>query len=296
MLYLHALTAIHSGTGQGIGYIDQPVARDPTTGWPILPGSSIKGVLRAHSEGINAAMTMVVFGPKTNKAHEHAGAVLFPDAHIVALPIRSLYGSFAWVTTPLVLSHWVRDRKGLGHATTLTIPALDGSALDTLATTGSVLRQNGKVYLEAYDLNATESAEVDAIATAIATAAFDDPGWRTVFQKRLLVVSGFLFDRLCDAALEVTARIRLNEQSKTVARGGLWYEEAVPAESVFASPLLPGDVDVKTVHKSANITVKDVWDHLTRLTAGGEVLQVGGNASVGKGLIRFALDEEGVTP
>ncbi len=294
MLYMQAITAIHSGTGQGIGYIDQPVARDPTTGWPIVPGSSIKGVLRARSEGIDPAMTTAVFGAKTANASDHAGAVLFPDAHLVALPVRSLYGSFAWVTCPLVLKHWERDMKGLGQAVSLPALSIGANSFDALVTTGSALVNNNTVYLEAYDFAANIFTDADAIAQAIAGSAFSDPAWQVIFTQRLMIVSGFVFDRLCDAALEVTARIRLQEETKTVARGGLWYEESVPAESIFATPLLAGDVDIDAVHgtRIAGVSMDRLWDHL-RDISNEAMLQVGGNASVGKGLVRFTLEPEG---
>lgn len=47
---LKVLTGLHIGGSGGfsaIGAIDSPVVRDKHTGWPIVPGSSLKGKLRA---------------------------------------------------------------------------------------------------------------------------------------------------------------------------------------------------------------------------------------------------------
>ena len=41
LLFLHALSPLHAGTGQGIGAIDLPIAREKATGIPYLPGSSL---------------------------------------------------------------------------------------------------------------------------------------------------------------------------------------------------------------------------------------------------------------
>ena len=47
---LRVLTGLHIGGSSGfsaIGAVDSPVVRDKRTGWPIVPGSSLKGKLRA---------------------------------------------------------------------------------------------------------------------------------------------------------------------------------------------------------------------------------------------------------
>ncbi|RMD58772.1 type III-B CRISPR module RAMP protein Cmr4, partial [Candidatus Parcubacteria bacterium] len=46
LMFLHALSPLHAGTGQGVGAIDLPIAREKGTEIPIVPGSSLKGVLR----------------------------------------------------------------------------------------------------------------------------------------------------------------------------------------------------------------------------------------------------------
>ena len=61
MLFLHALSPLHAGTGQGAGAIDLPVAREKATGLPYLPGSSLKGVLRDACK--NGETRKKIFGP-----------------------------------------------------------------------------------------------------------------------------------------------------------------------------------------------------------------------------------------
>ena len=46
LLFIHALTPLHPGSGQGVGAIDLPIHRERATNLPVLPGSSIKGCLR----------------------------------------------------------------------------------------------------------------------------------------------------------------------------------------------------------------------------------------------------------
>ena len=75
LVFLHALSPLHAGTGQGIGAIDLPIAREKATGIPYLPGSSLKGVLRDRAASWDPDTRFAVFGPDTESASEHAGAV-----------------------------------------------------------------------------------------------------------------------------------------------------------------------------------------------------------------------------
>ena len=46
--WLEAITPLHVGTGRGVGLIDLPIIREKVTGWPLVPGSSVKGVIRDY--------------------------------------------------------------------------------------------------------------------------------------------------------------------------------------------------------------------------------------------------------
>ncbi|MFN7019291.1 MAG: RAMP superfamily CRISPR-associated protein, partial [Fimbriimonadales bacterium] len=48
LIFLHALTPLHVGTGQAVANVDLPIAREKATGLPIVPASAFKGVLRDH--------------------------------------------------------------------------------------------------------------------------------------------------------------------------------------------------------------------------------------------------------
>ena len=45
ILTLFTRTPLHVGAGASVGAIDQPIIRERHTGFPIIPGSSLKGVL-----------------------------------------------------------------------------------------------------------------------------------------------------------------------------------------------------------------------------------------------------------
>jgi hypothetical protein len=105
---LHALSPLHAGTGHAADVIDLPTARYKATGIPFMPGSSIKGVLRDARRQVDRERTEAVFGPSDDPA-AHAGALVVGDARLLALPVRSFRGTFAWTTSPLLLTLAKRD-------------------------------------------------------------------------------------------------------------------------------------------------------------------------------------------
>ncbi len=183
---LHALSALHAGTGQGSGVIDLPIAREKSTGLPIVPGSSIKGVLRDEFKGdsnVSAEQHQALFGPDTENAADHAGALALSDARLLCLPVRSLAGTFAWVTCPLVLHRFRRDLQAVKYQmNALAIPTPNSEGIDICP--NSVLKTSkGKVLLEDLDLSAKKTDEAEAWAKLISDALFssNDESWQTLF-------------------------------------------------------------------------------------------------------------------
>jgi len=142
--------------------------------------------------------------------------------------------------------------------------------------TPSVVVDRGvAVYLEDLDLDSMASADVDAWATWLGACIFPAQApWQTMLAERLCVVSDDVISFLLDAATEITPRVQLADTTKTVEN--LWYEEALPAETVLQGILAALPIMA---------TTKDVFDEAGKLCA--KALQVGGKASVGRGLCRL---------
>src|SRR5207244_3031813 len=102
--------------------------------------------------------------------------------------------------------------------------------------------------------------------------------------ERICIVHDDVFNFMIDTATEITARIKLQEESKTVQEGGLWYEEALPTETILSG------IALATPTKTSDITPAKVFEILQRLT--GKTLQFGGKATVGRGLCRVQLAAE----
>lgn len=281
LLLIQALSPLHAGTGQGVGVIDLPIAREKATNIPFLPGSTLKGVFR---DACDDASREQIFGPDTNNAELYAGAVNFTDARLLLLPVRSLRGVFAWVTCPLLLRRLVRDAQYVQAAVlpvAIPVPADDNHCLVAGNNTALLMRLNNidQVVLEDLPVSANASTEVKQWATWLAEKLYpQDKGWLQILTDRLCVVSDDVFGFLLETATEVTARIAIDDDKKTVKRGALWYEEALPAEAVLASLVVGVPVQVDP-------TV--VFQKIQALTQ--KTLQFGGNATVGRGLCKAHL-------
>lgn len=282
LLCLHARSPIHCGTGQAIGGIDLPIAREKPTNVPLVPGSSLKGVLRALvPDDVKDPLHRAVFGPPTAEAHEHAGGVQFGDVRLVFLPVRSVRGTFAWATSPYLLRRFQQDlAEAAAKAPRAPVDVAEGSAL---VTKGTRLVADKRVVFEDFDFEARDSAELTQFAEAVAALFFDHADDRAHFAGRACLVHDDVMAVLLQTATEITARIRLDPDKKTVERGALWTEEALPVETLLAGLVVatptgrgPGAADL----------LKHVKTLIDRQRG---AMQVGGNATVGRGLCRVRI-------
>ncbi len=291
MYFIHALSPLHPGVGQGVGSVDLPVAREKATGIPYLPGSSVKGVLRDLAQRKWPwAKVKAIFGPDTEHAHEHAGAVYFGDAKLVLLPVRSYKGLFAYATSPFILERFKREATLAGLADLPSLPNAPESVSEA-RTTGDVLVHEGRVYLEDLDFSARQDGELKAWEDWFAQRL----GKEVPIGGRLLYLHDDAMGFLLQTALEVVTRIRIDENTKTVAEGALWFEENIPAESILYGVLAAGSP--WTVPSSGGLEGEDDGKEEVLGSIGelvGHTLQFGGNATVGRGLSRMVL--VGVNP
>lgn len=267
---LHALSPLHAGIGHAADIIDLPTARMKATGIPFLPGSSIKGVLRDARRGDDHEKTEAVFGPSDDPA-AHAGALVVGDARLLALPVRSFRGTFAWTTSPLLLTLAKRDLDEVD----LPSPSISGRGAQLGQ--GSCCAHQGRLYLEDLDLPAAESNEATAWARKLAPLA--SPG-DDIFTKRFAVVDDDTMTFLWETATQVDVRVRLDEKTRTAARGALWLEESLPPESLLIG-VLAAD---RSRRRGVDMTPDDVLDFAL---ADDEVHQLGGKATTGRGRCRI---------
>jgi CRISPR-associated protein Cmr4 len=270
---IHALSPLHAGTGDAADIIDLPIARMKATGIPFVPGSSIKGVLREHwrerRRDANGKLE-AVFGPPSTDAALHAGALVVSDARLWALPVRSFRGVFAWVTSPLLLS---LARRDLGT----DVPVISLGSGKAATPAGSICVHGQKIYLEDLDLDASESSEASQWANCLAPLA--SPG-QDIFTKRFVIADDETMALLWQTATQVDARVRIDEEKRTVAPGALWLEESLPSETLLIG-LLAAE------RSRRNGTSMSPQEVLTFALPNELPLQFGGKATTGRGRCRL---------
>jgi len=293
LIGLYAETPLHPGTGQALGSVDLPVQRERHTGYPLIPGSSLKGVFRAFMErrGVNQDIVRALFGPETGRASEHAGALAFTDARLLLFPVRSLYGVFAWLTCPFVLERLRRDAAAA--KVRLEVPQLSLQEGQARVAPGSEVAREGQAVLEEFAYEVREDPLVQELAQALGQLLPESDEykpWRQRLPKHLVVLPDPDFADYVRFSTEVQARIALDDITKTTGgeQGNLWYEEQVPSEVLFYTLALAS-------HPRVWVNgVKDAKEVLDRFREKApDRVQVGGDETVGRGLVALRYLEGG---
>ena len=282
LLVVHALSPLHAGTGQSTAAVDLPIARDRATDLPLLPGSSIKGALRSRARGTDSSLERTatrVFGPETEHASDHAGAVVFTDARLLLLPVRSVAGTFAWVTSPLLLAWLRRLKPDLPKPPALP---LEQEVAQVRGRTLKVRLEGGdKVVLEEFDLTPADLDE--RYADALSHLVFPgDKVWGELLRDHLCIVHDDVMSFFATHATEVVTRVSIDPETGTAKKGQLWTEENLPAESVLVG--LVEEVPTATTTPSEEGAYLAFLGNLV-----GSPIQLGGKATVGRGRCQLRL-------
>jgi CRISPR-associated protein Cmr4 len=326
LLFIHAQTSLHPGSGTASGAIDLPVQRERHTGWPLIPGSTIKGVLRDYCRLKTATADErrdliwadrdpeleCVFGPsmkgsdksgeRGSNAADFAGALSFTDARILLFPVRSLCGLFAWVTCPGALDRLRRDLEVIGDNKSLSPPAISLEKEDeaVVASDGLLVKNSplgtdsSNMVLEEFDFK----AKIDHSGLKTFAHMMSQSLGVGRLQTYLAVIHDDRFTHFVKNATEVSARIALNYETKTASDGALFYVETLPPETVFYSLLLADRPKGKRdehgrAGKPALYNEQRVIEYITKKLMPSDgapaVLQIGGEASTGKGICRVVL-------
>lgn len=294
LLFLHALTAIHPGGGTALGVVDLPVQRERHTQWPVIAGSSLKGVLRdacrrSLGDGDEGkALLHAAFGPETHNASDFAGALAFTDARLLAFPVRSLRGVFAWVTCPAVLTRLGRDARLLaGDGVSPPDPPMVSHGRAACPELSDLLIDSNQLLLEEFEFR--RSGNDGGVASWLAEHAMADRATADRLRRDLVVLDDNDFTHFARHATEVIARVGLDYERKTARKGALFYEEFVPAETLFYAVVFAAASRNRDVKRDA----ADMLEVLQERTP--SVVQIGAGQTIGKGLcaLKFIGHETG---
>ncbi len=289
LLGIYTRSPLHVGSGTSVDIVDLPIVRERITNYPLIPASALKGVLRQEAvdlPGISNEDVNVLFGnrddddfkDKQGKKQAYAGAMFFGEAKLLAFPVRSLKGCFAWITCPLALHRFARDTK-----IKLDIPSVETDkcfAPDFVAS-------NGTVVLEEYPLTVAAKQEYDKVKNGIdkivaeLKKVSDDQMWNKELENRLVIISDENFQHFVTTTTEIVARIEINPKTRT--NKNLFNQENAPAESVYYSVChLLGEKRPETQCNASDTFTKLFPENKT-------CIQLGGNETIGQGLCEVKL-------
>ena len=281
LISFYTRTPLHVGSGATVGTVDLPIIRERITNHPIIPGTGLKGVLlqAAREKWGQARSTALpdqaklLFGTaeekatdKNEKSSGNAGCIQIQEAKLLAFPVRSLAGGFAWLTCPSAVHRFNRDT---GHK--LPVPTV---SIDRVIA-GPELKSGNSVVLEEYALN-VDTGTVEALATALAPFC-QDPLWRDLLSPRLAVVHDENVQHLVTTCTEVVTRVAIDPATRTVIGGALFNQENVPCETLFYSILTVLPSRRTNSNDEANALIAEL------LPATGRILQIGGDETTGHG-------------
>lgn len=270
-IYLYLLSPLHTGGTTQEGNL-LGIAREAHTNLPYIPSSTIRGRLRASIRDQIARVQL--FGPDLKDLENRKfvdeyqlatqkqltqleqGDIWVGDASILWLPVSSLSHGVIWVSCPMLLRRWVRFNAN--------ISALPAEYSTNLATKGSA------VYLK------------DAIVQPSDLQQWKD--WKeflpqipeTSAIERVLVLP----DRHCATLIQMSlwrqVKVKLDEHKSV--EGGFRYEEAIPPDTLMYFPW--------GVTSQANGTAAQSSTEFERMLAANQILQIGGQESLGRGFVQ----------
>ncbi len=313
-------TPLHAGSGSDLGLVDLPIQRERHTDYPKIEASGLKGSLREAFEFRNPEIKInsqkirvndkikykekeidyisLVFGPDGNETH--ASAIAFTDARILLFPVKSLKGVFGWITCPDVLERFKEDLKLAG----IKPPKEDFSNLENTHPQDSNLAVSSKVVFEEYTFEVKHNEQTTELAKWLSEKIFPQKGdndpykyWREKLEKDLVILSNDDFKEFVISSTEIITRTKIDSKTGTVQPGALWTEEYLPTETILyslamASPLRVDKDEKKGVLKGAN-SEQEAENVIEFFKQGcPEVLQIGGNQTIGKGIVRIEFLKE----
>ncbi len=313
-VFLIVETPLHAGSGSDLGIVDLPIQREKHTDYPKIEASGLKGSIREIFEAQEVKDKIeLVFGPEQGDLH--AGALGFTDARLLLFPVKSVKGVFAWVTCPAVLERFKHDLSICQPSIGIVNEIPDAN---TVPNQSELIVKDKKIVLEEYTFPVEHDEACNKVANWIANNVLpsDVPSydyWKKKMKKDIVVLSDDDFRDFVMLSTEVIARTKIDNQTGTVATGALWYEEYLPTDSILYSLALTTPLFLKIEgnsqeEKEADEKQKKSDFYVDQVSNKNEleaakvmeffieglpdIIQIGGNATVGKGIVRTHVHQQ----
>jgi len=282
LLFLYCESPLRAGLGSGLDVIDQPIQRETLSRYPLIQGSGLKGALRrAIGESVE---TNAAFGKPVgdNLKEDRDGLLAVGDASLLAFPVTSLKGTFAWVTCRELLARLSREHAipGLGD---LVDKRLNDNEAFVVPSGGAFnLLSEKSIYLDNIEYQTHSEPAVAELAAWLADYALPLAGydyWRTRMRHTLVVLHQNAMRHIVTTGTEVATRVRLNLDKRTTEVGGLWTEEALPADTLLFAPVRATEPTNRAVFPSARKALAWLGENLPAS------FQLGARETLGYGML-----------
>lgn len=333
MLFLYVATPMHVGAGVS-ETTDLAIQRNATTGWPMVQASGLKGALRGAAEP-DVLRQAIVFGYDKDaagaKGNSHAeaypsGALAVGDAAVIAFPVASLKGVFAWVTCDAALRELQRIWRLLpeavptnladGHPlswqqanpesdeaywstdSSVVIANAGGASQERLVLQDLVLKPGSA---EDDDRRQAKVARLTRLAEWLADNALaEQPApIRTKLKRDLVLVDDSTFSTLVEFGIHTITRVKIDDDTGTAAASGPWDEELLPAETILFAPVFaskprqdlskPSSNGAQPPFGSADDVLGYFKNSVVSRNNGVNHFQLGAGATVGWGFVAPTL-------
>lgn len=296
-LFIYTETPLHAGTGMGLGSVDLPIQRESLTQYPMIQNGGIKGAIRSQLPRSNKIDADIAFGFERTTNGEVigtvGGAISFGDVRIMAFPIQSLRGIYAYVTCSAVLN---RLRDWLSHQGVVDLPSIPANEPSALCSSDQILIDDA-VVLDNTPLKATVSDMAKQWAAWLAKyALLDSPIYahtRTHLSNYFVIVSDEDFENYVTQGTQEITRIQIKQSTRTTAQGALFTQELVPAESLFYVPIFANKPRAsssdfaKASALTVNMDTSDLLMWLDQVLP--QQIQIGADESIGCGFVTLQL-------
>jgi CRISPR-associated protein Cmr4 len=241
MLFM-SLDPVHVGAGgYRLGRVDMTITREPGTGLPKIPGTSLAGATRHYAsmrygkpeaagqhknfKGKWADCPIIyTFGTATDasgkqtagESRNEAGTVSMGDAHILFFPVSSMAGP-VWVSTvDSIVDAWGEKSVKLPEENEQAIEPTDELVVTNLNWRKDELNLGWLLFAIKKGLQVDPPQEVK-----------ERPEWHAI-SGRIALVSPKLFSQIVNSNLEVRTSVSINPETGAAEEGALFTYEALP--------------------------------------------------------------------
>ncbi|MEM2371032.1 MAG: type III-B CRISPR module RAMP protein Cmr4 [Thermofilaceae archaeon] len=252
---METVTHVHAGIGRAGGIVDLPVQRDEN-GFPCIYSSSLKGALKTallwaylktHNDLALARKAVeALLGPEPELEESFESSVAVLDASLVAMPVRSLRGVYAYVTSRLLLEKLLDYVQLCSELPSVSTSKPLNNDVQKLIERAKEVQQDRCLCIGDSRLLTVQELgrkivlveEVRLEPQEVKEGEFSTLSKALKLEKPLLVLEDNTARHVIERGLLRVVRVRLKRETKTVENGGRWSEEYVPAKTRFATVFL----------------------------------------------------------